>query len=84
MSIATQIAALQADKTAIRQAILNKGGTSASGNGFDDFATDIGTIPEGEGAIFSTFDSNIEVEHAYLSYRVQDNLGMFSTSRIKE
>lgn len=47
MSIASQIEALQADKAAIRQAILAKGGSSASGNGFDDFATDIGTIQTG-------------------------------------
>ena len=45
MSIATQISALEADKTAIANAITAKGGTVASGDGFDDFATDIGTIP---------------------------------------
>lgn len=47
MSIATQIAALQADKTAIATAITNKGGTVNSGDGFDDFAADIATIPTG-------------------------------------
>lgn len=47
MSIATQISALQADKTAIANAITAKGGTVNSGDGFDDFATDIGTIPTG-------------------------------------
>lgn len=50
MSVATQIAALQADKTAIRNAILAKGGTSPSGNGFDDFANDIATISGGGGS----------------------------------
>ena len=49
MSIATQISALQADKTAIANAITDKGGTVNSGDGFDDFATDIGTIPTGGG-----------------------------------
>ncbi len=47
MSIATQITALQADKTAIANAITTKGGTVGAGDGFDDFATDIGTIPTG-------------------------------------
>lgn len=84
MSIATQIAALQADKTAIRQAILNKGGTSASGNGFDDFATDIGTIPEGEGAIFSTFDGGVEYENVYFGYSSDGSTATFTTSRVKE
>lgn len=49
MSIATEISALQADKTAIANAITAKGGTVGSGDGFDDFATDIGTIPTGGG-----------------------------------
>lgn len=47
MSIATQIAALQQDKTDIATAITNKGGTVNSGDGFDDFAADIATIPSG-------------------------------------
>ena len=47
MSIASQITALQADKTAIANAISTKGGTVGAGDGFDDFATDIGTIPTG-------------------------------------
>lgn len=49
MSIATQIAALQQDKTDIATAITNKGGTVNSGDGFDDFAADIATIPSGGG-----------------------------------
>lgn len=49
MSIATQISALQQDKTDIATAITNKGGTVSSGDGFDDFAADIATIPSGGG-----------------------------------
>jgi hypothetical protein len=44
MSIATQISALQTDKTNIASAITNKGGTVNSGDGFDNFADDILTI----------------------------------------
>ena len=44
MSIAESIAALQADKTAIAAAIIAKGGTVNEGDGYNDFATDIGTI----------------------------------------
>lgn len=47
LSIATQITALTTDKTNIRNAILAKSGTCAAENGFDDFATDIATIPSG-------------------------------------
>ena len=47
MSIATQISALQSDKTAIAAAITAKGGTVGAGDGFDDFAVDIATIPSG-------------------------------------
>jgi len=49
MTIAQQISALQQDKTDIATAITNKGGTVNSGDGFDDFATDIATIPAGGG-----------------------------------
>ena len=49
MSIATQIAALQTDKTDIASAITTKGGTVTSGDGFDNFASDILTIPTGGG-----------------------------------
>lgn len=45
MTIATEIAALYNDKTAIATAITNKGGTVGVNDGFDDFASDIGTIP---------------------------------------
>ncbi len=44
MSISTSIAALQADKAAIAAAITAKGGTVNEGDGYNDFATDIGTI----------------------------------------
>ena len=44
MSISTSIAALQADKAAIAAAITDKGGTVNEGDGYNDFATDIGTI----------------------------------------
>ena len=47
MSVADQIQALQNDKTAIANAITAKGGTVNSGDGFDDFAADIATIPSG-------------------------------------
>ena len=47
MSIATQITRLQNIKTAIRNALVNKGVTSASTHDMDDFATDIGSIPTG-------------------------------------
>lgn len=50
MSIATQIEALAADRTAIQSAISAKGGTVSSADGFDDFATAIGTIPSGGGS----------------------------------
>jgi hypothetical protein len=47
MSIATQITRLQNIKAAIRQALVNKGVTSASTHDMEDFATDIGSIPTG-------------------------------------
>jgi len=45
MSIADKITRLSTAKTNIANAITNKGGTVTSGDGFEDFATDIGTIP---------------------------------------
>lgn len=47
MSIATQITRLQNIKAAIRNALVNKGVTSASTHDMEDFATDIGSIPTG-------------------------------------
>jgi len=49
MSIATQITALQTDKTNISNAITTMGGSVTSGDGFDNFAADILTIPQGGG-----------------------------------
>lgn len=48
-TIAQNLARLQAAKTAIGAAITAKGGTVASGDGLEEFATDIGTIPSGGG-----------------------------------
>ena len=48
MTIADEIQALSADRTAIQNAILAKGGTVTSADGFDDFANAIATIPSGE------------------------------------
>lgn len=47
MSIANQITALTADKTAIENAIVAKGGTLSQNCGFDTFAADIATIQSG-------------------------------------
>ena len=47
MSISTSITALQTAKTNIANAITEKGGTVNAGDGFSDFATDIGTITGG-------------------------------------
>jgi len=44
MSIADKITRLQTAKTNIATAITNAGGTVNSGDGFEDFATDIGSI----------------------------------------
>lgn len=79
MSIADKIQRLQAAKTAIATAITNKGGTVASGDGYEDFATDIATIPSGGGGTdnlpafisdgVSTFtDNNITKIGAYAFY----------------
>lgn len=47
MSIASEITRLQNIKTAIRNALVNKGVTSAATHDMADFATDIGSIPSG-------------------------------------
>jgi hypothetical protein len=47
MSIATSLTALGTAKTDIAAAITAKGGTVNAGDGFSDFATDIGTISSG-------------------------------------
>jgi len=50
MSILTEITRLQTAKSDIASAITAKGGTVNSGDGFSDFAADIGTIPTGGSA----------------------------------
>lgn len=45
MSIADKITRLQTARINISNSILSKGGTVTSGDGFEDFSTDIGTIP---------------------------------------
>lgn len=47
MSISTSLTALQTAKTDIAAAITAKGGTVGAGDGFSDFAADIGTITGG-------------------------------------
>lgn len=53
MSIASEIQALTADRTAIQNAISAKGGTITSADGFDDFAAAIATIPSGGSAVIN-------------------------------
>ena len=48
-TIAQNLARLVASKTAIAQAITEKGGTVGVNDGFEDFSTAIGTIPSGGG-----------------------------------
>ena len=48
-TIAENLTRLQNAKTAIGAAITAKGGTVASGDGLEEFAADIGTIPSGGG-----------------------------------
>lgn len=65
MSIATQITALQTDKTNISNAITTMGGTVTSSDGFDNFASDILTIPSGGGT-------------DYMAERVQGTLSSYT------
>lgn len=60
MSIATQIEALQNDKAAIASAITSKGGTVGETDGFDDFATAIGTIRAAGNMEFGTFTPAVD------------------------
>ena len=48
-TIAENLQRLQTARTNIASAITTKGGTVTSGDGFEDFATDIATIPSGGG-----------------------------------
>lgn len=47
-TIAQNLVRLQQAKSDIADAIITKGGTVNSGDGLEDFATDIGTIPSGD------------------------------------
>lgn len=51
MSIASAIEALSQARVAIAAAISEKGGTVSAGDGYDDFARDIRTIPTGSASI---------------------------------
>lgn len=59
-TIEENLTRLQAAKTAIGNAIVAKGGTVASEDGFEDFATDIATIPSG-GTSVAVYDNGISV-----------------------
>ena len=74
-TIAENLTKLQAARTNIASAITAKGGTVASGDGFEDFASDIGSIPAGSTAAkltpVSTVSSPSElyiVEEEYYIY----------------
>lgn len=58
MSIADKITRLQAAKEAIAAAITSKGGTVASGDGYESFASDIASIPSGGGSEVERKDVN--------------------------
>ena len=66
MSITSEIEALATDRTAIQSAILAKGGTVTTNDGFDDFAFAIGTIPTDSG-------SGSELSSHSISLRLRDN-----------
>lgn len=59
MSISTSLTALQTAKTNIASAITAKGGTVGAGDGFSDFAADIGTITGGGGSLDARIDGSI-------------------------
>ena len=52
-TIAENLTRLQNAKTAIANAITAKGGTVGSGDGFEEFAADIGSIPISSGLLTS-------------------------------
>ncbi len=66
MSITSEIEALATDRAAIQSAILAKGGTVTTDDGFDDFAFAIGTIPTDSG-------SSDELSSHSISLRLRDN-----------
>lgn len=59
MSIATEIQRLQNAKTAIKQAIIDKGVSVSSSDKFDDFANKIRQIPSG--STINNYDRTIEL-----------------------
>ena len=59
-TIAENLTRLQNAKTAIAGAITTAGGTVNSGDGLEDFATDIGTIPTGNSN--TAYDSSMNNE----------------------
>lgn len=62
-TIAQNLQRLEAARTNIASAITTKGGTVASGAGFEDFSTAIGTIPSGGSATLIT--KNIDANGTY-------------------
>ena len=60
-TIAENLARLQAAKTAIGNAITTAGGTVNTGDGFEDFATDIGTIVEPINDVLEDANDELEV-----------------------
>lgn len=59
-TIAENLTRLQNATTAIGNAITAKGGTVASGDGLEDFASDIASIPSGGGVEFSNSPANFK------------------------
>jgi len=57
MSIADKITRLQNAKTDIAETITSKGGTVSAGDGFEEFADDIETIP----AKYEAYEGSIDV-----------------------
>ena len=71
MTIADEIQALSNDRTAIQNAILAKGGTVTSADGFDDFASAIAAIPSGGTTIINgefTTQSTSGIQHINIPY----------------
>ena len=69
--IATQLQQLSTDRQNISAAITAKGGTVAAGDGFDNFASDIATIPTG-----GEMPELYGVPYDYIFPTLQNNNGM--------
>ena len=84
-SIAQNLTKLANDKTAIQTALVNKGVTSASTHGFDDFATDIASIPtsasaEGHKCIITTIpNANVTLSKTGTTYTQTANSSGIAT-----